>query len=59
LICINSRDIPADSNYETTDEDKLGRGQRQHILYTRYSSEEEENNNCVPPSSKTNNKSMY
>ncbi|XP_029171124.1 uncharacterized protein LOC114940569 [Nylanderia fulva] len=43
----SARKSAADSNYQTTDEDKLGRGKRQHTLYNRYSSEEEENDDYV------------
>ncbi|XP_032690527.1 uncharacterized protein LOC116853504 [Odontomachus brunneus] len=37
----SARRSAANSNYETTDEDSLGRGKRQHIS-NRYSSEKEE-----------------
>ncbi|XP_025266762.1 uncharacterized protein LOC112638764 [Camponotus floridanus] len=47
----SARKSAADSNYETTDEDRLGRGKRQRISYNRFSSEEEEND--VPQSCKT------
>lgn len=39
----SARKSAADSNYETTDDDRLGRGKRQHILHNRFSSEDEEN----------------
>ncbi|CAL1678269.1 unnamed protein product [Lasius platythorax] len=37
----SARKNAADSNYETTDEDGLGRGRRQHISYNKFSSEDE------------------
>lgn len=43
----SARKSAADSNYQTTDEDKLGRGKRQHTSHNRYSSEEEESDNYV------------
>lgn len=52
----SARKSATDSNYETTDEDSLGRGKRQHISYNRFSNEEKEND--VPRSCKTY-KSMY
>lgn len=38
----SARKSAADSNYQTTDEDTLGRGKRQHTSYSQYSEEEEE-----------------
>lgn len=53
----SARKSAADSNYQTTDEDKLGRGKRQHTSHNRYSSEEEESDNYVHRPYKI--KSMY
>lgn len=36
----SARKSAADSNYETTDDDTLGRGRRQHTVYNKFSSEE-------------------
>ncbi|XP_029673714.1 uncharacterized protein LOC115241895, partial [Formica exsecta] len=38
----------ADSNYSTTDEERLGRGKRQRILYSRFSDEEEYDHQSQP-----------
>lgn len=38
----SARKNAADSTYETTDDERLGRGKRQHIVYNRYSDDEEE-----------------
>jgi len=38
----SARKSAADSNYETTDEERLGRGKRQHISNSRFKSDEEE-----------------
>lgn len=35
----------ADANYETTDEERLGRGKRPHMPHNPYENDEEENNN--------------
>ncbi|XP_025154565.1 uncharacterized protein LOC109503826 isoform X1 [Harpegnathos saltator] len=43
----SARRSAADSNYQTTDEDRLGRGKRLHIEPNRYSSEEEEKENNI------------
>ncbi|XP_039302556.1 bromodomain-containing protein DDB_G0270170-like isoform X3 [Solenopsis invicta] len=38
----SARKHAADSQYQTTDEDRLGRGQRPHVPYNRFSSDAEE-----------------
>ncbi|XP_020297252.1 uncharacterized protein LOC109861835 [Pseudomyrmex gracilis] len=46
----SARKSAADASYQTTDEERLGRGKRQHVFYNRYSSDEEysdTNANCV------------
>ncbi|XP_029662785.1 uncharacterized protein LOC115235264 [Formica exsecta] len=41
--CLESaRKSAADATYNTTDEERLGRGKRQHIPYHRFSSDEDE-----------------
>ncbi|XP_039312047.1 uncharacterized protein LOC120359261 [Solenopsis invicta] len=38
----SARKHASDTNYKTTDEESLGRGQRQHPPYNRFSSDEEQ-----------------
>lgn len=38
----SARKNAADSNYDTTEEERLGRGKRQHVLYHRFQSDEED-----------------
>lgn len=44
----SARKNAADSNYTTTDEERLGRGKRQRILYSRFSDEEEYDHQSQP-----------
>jgi len=41
----SARKSAADSNYETTDKERLGRGKRQHVSNSRFKSDEEEYDN--------------
>jgi len=41
----SARKSAADSNYETTDEERLGRGKRQHVSNSRFKIDEEEYDN--------------
>lgn len=40
-----ARKSAADANYHTTDDERLGKGRRQHVQYHRYSSDEEDYDN--------------
>lgn len=52
----SARKYAANENYHTTDEERLGRGKRQHIPNNRFNSDEE----CDSPQSvKHKNKSTY
>lgn len=55
----SARRSASDANYITTDEERLGRGKRPHILCSRYGSSDEECEEAQPRNSKTKTKSMF